>query len=150
MSESNELTISRTIAAPAKRVFDAWLDPKALARFIKPMKGMPDCPVEVDPKEGGGFHIIMKVGDQELSHRGEYKTIQPYEKLVFTWLSDHTIPDSTVTLTFEDLGPNETRLTLHHVGFPSEEARNNHEGGWSAILEELSQFIPQATEQEQR
>ena len=141
MNENFELTISRTIPAPAKTVFEAWLDPEALAKFIKPMEGMPDCAVEVDAQEGGEFQIIMRAGDQDLPHRGEYKTIQPYEKLAFTWLSDYTIPDSLVTLTFKELGPNDTELTLHHNGFPNEESRNNHNGGWDSIVEHLSEFV---------
>ena len=141
MNEEFELTISQIIPAPVKTVFEAWLDPTALARFIKPMDGMPDCEVEVDPQEGGEFLIVMKAGDQDLPHRGEYKTIRRYEKLAFTWLSDYTIPDSLVTLTFKELGPNDTELTLHHVGFPNEETRANHAGGWGSIVEELACII---------
>ncbi len=45
-----------------------------------------------------------------MPHRGEYRTIQRFEKLVFTWISDHTGPDSVVTLTFKECGPHETEL----------------------------------------
>jgi len=141
MTESFEVTISKVIPASAKAVFEAWLDPKALARFIKPMDGMPDCRVDVDAREGGKFLIVMKVGEKELPHRGEYKTIQRYEKLVFTWVSEHSIPDSTVTLTFQAHGPSETKLTLHHIGFPNENSRNSHEGGWGTIVNLLSRFV---------
>ena len=55
MTEPFELTVSKFIPAPVKSVFEAWLDPKALAQFIKPMEGMPDCTVEVDTREGGSF-----------------------------------------------------------------------------------------------
>lgn len=141
MKENFELTITRTIPASAKTVFEAWLDPAALAKFIKPMAGMPDCTVEVDAQEGGEFMIIMKAGDQDLHHRGEYRTIQPYEKLAFTWLSDYTIPDSLVTLTFKALGSEDTELTLHHVGFPDEKSCENHNGGWDSIVEHLSELV---------
>ena len=141
MSDKLELTISKIVPAAAKTVFEAWLDPAALAKFIKPMDGMPDCTVEVDPQEGGEFLIVMKAGDQDLPHRGEYKTIQRYDNLAFTWLSDYTIPDSLITLTFKELRPNETELTLHHVGFPNEDSRNNHNGGWGSIIEYLSGFV---------
>ena len=43
------LTTSRTIAAPRARVFDAWLDAKMLARFMKPMPEMPEPKSETDP-----------------------------------------------------------------------------------------------------
>lgn len=141
MNENLELTTSRIIPAPPKTVFEAWLDPMALAKFIKPMDGMSDCAVEVDAREGGDFLIVMKAGEKDLPHHGTYKTIERYEKLVFTWVSERSIPGSTVTLTFEESGPSETRLTLHHAGFADEGARNSHQGGWDAIIEQLSRLV---------
>ena len=141
MNENLELTISRIIPAAPETVFEAWLDPMALAKFIKPMAGMSDCDVEVDAREGGEFLIIMKAGERDMPHHGRYKTIKRYEKIVFTWVSERSIPDSTVTLTFEESGPSDTRLTLHHAGFADEGARNSHEGGWGAIIEQLFQFV---------
>lgn len=141
MTEALQLTVARTIPAPAKDIFEAWLDPSALAKFMKPAPDMSDARVEVDAREGGVFLIAMRAGDQELPHRGEYKTIDRYTKLVFTWESGHTIPGSTVTIDFTERSPNETEVTLHHVGFPSEEARSNHEGGWGQILEAVSTVV---------
>lgn len=141
MSNAFELTVTKTIPAPAKTVFEAWLDPKALSAFMKPGPGMSDARVECDPTEGGNFLIAMKAGDKELEHRGEYKSIERYERLVFTWLSGFTVPDSTVTLSFKEVGPKQTELTLHHVGFPNEESRNNHEGGWAQIIDLAYKYV---------
>ena len=138
MKEPFELTVRKTISAPRKSVFEAWLNPQALASFMKPMPEMPDCRVELDARQGGEFLIVMMAGDAEIQHRGQYKIIDKYERLVFTWISDHTMPDSTVTLDFLEKGPTETELILHHVGFPGEEQRNNHEGGWRQIIETLA------------
>ena len=138
MNISFELTVTKIIPAARKDVFEAWLDPRALARFMKPMEGMPDCKTEVDPREGGSFLIVMMVGEREIPHRGEYKKISRYDRLVFTWLSEHSHPDSIVTLDFKERGPKETELTLHHVGFSSEEQRASHEKGWSRIIETLA------------
>jgi len=48
----NELTLSiiKTIHAPIEEVFDAWLDPKTLSKFMLPMKGMPEPDVVTDPR----------------------------------------------------------------------------------------------------
>jgi uncharacterized protein YndB with AHSA1/START domain len=85
--------------------------------------------------------IVMTVGEKEMPHRGEYKTIKPHEQLAFTWVSEHSIPGSLVTIDFKEKSPNETEVTLHHVGFPSEESRTNHEGGWGRILETLGTHL---------
>ena len=141
MTEALELTVTQVIPAAAKDVFEAWLDPKALARFMKPGDGMADARVEVDAREGGAFLIAMRAGDQELPHRGEYKTISKYDRLVFTWESNFTVPGSTVTIDFKEIAANQTELTLHHVGFPNEEARDNHQGGWGRIVDGLSKVV---------
>ena len=137
MSDPIQLTLTRTIPAPRKDVFEAWLSPDALTEFIRPMPEMSVPKVEVDAREGGAFLIVMKAGDEEMPHRGEYRTINRYDQLAFTWISPATIPGSLVTIDFVEKGPRETQVTLHHVGFPNEEMRANHEGGWTAILDTL-------------
>ena len=51
-------------------------------------------------------------------------------------------PETLVTVTFTDLG-RRTRLTLHQSTFESDDARINHEGGWTGCLERFSTFIVQ-------
>jgi uncharacterized protein YndB with AHSA1/START domain len=138
MSIAHQLTVTRLVPAPAKAVFEAWLDPAALVQFMKPMPGMPDCLATLDAKEGGSFAITMMAGDAKIEITGEYKTINRYTELAFTWLSGSTTADSTVTLTFNETDKGECELTLHHVGFENEEACKNHEGGWGSIVEQLS------------
>ncbi len=142
MIDKLELKITRTIPANRKKVFRAWLEPKALAQFMCPGEGMSVPKVEVDPHVGGEFLIVMKAGEKELPHSGSYRTIKEHSELSFTWHSAFSGPDSLVTLRFEELGPEQTRLTLHHVGFPSEESRTNHEGGWKQIVELLGKLAP--------
>ena len=137
MNDKLELTVKRTIPAPRKDVFEAWLSPEALTEFIRPMPEMSVPKVEVDARVGGEFLIVMQAGDEEMPHRGEYRTIDRYDRLAFTWISPATIPGSLVTIDFVEIGPTETELTLHHEGFPTEEMRGNHEGGWTGILETL-------------
>lgn len=130
------LTTSRTIAAPAQRVFDAWLDPTMLAKFMRPAPDMGAPDVKNDPVEGGRFDIVMKAGENDIPHAGTYKEISKYSRIVFTWESPFSIEGSTVTLDFNETD-GQTELTLTHVKFPSEESRDNHDGGWKAILAAL-------------
>ena len=34
-----------------------------------------------------------------------------------------------------------TELRLHHIRFPSQESRDNHEGGWTSILAALEEAL---------
>ena len=130
------LSVERTIAAPQDKLFNAWLDPEMLKRFMLPGEGMAVPRAASDAREGGRFEIIMQAGDQELPHSGTYKEIDPHNRIVFTWESPYSQDDSEVTLTFTQDGAG-TKVRLDQVRFPSQESRDNHEGGWTKILEAL-------------
>ena len=132
-----ELTVklSKTIEAPIGQVFDAWLDPVLLSRFILPAPDMPNPEVENDPRVGGRFTIVMHVGDERLPHCGEYLVIDRPHRLKFSWESAYSTDDSEVTLEFRELDPNSTEVKITHRRFLHEEARSDHEGGWTRILD---------------
>jgi len=134
------LTVERTIAAPHEQVFDAWLDPAMLARFMLPGEGMSVPTAETDPRVGGSFRIVMEAGGNEMPHTGTYLEIDPHVRIVFTWKGPYTDEDSTVTLTFDAVDGG-TRVTLHHLKFPNRESRDNHEGGWARILGALESAL---------
>ena len=135
------VNITATINAPVKDVFEAWLNAETLKQFMCPAEGMSVAETKAEPKVGGKFLVTMQVGDEKWPHHGEYKKIDRYKELQFTWISNYTIPDSLVTLTFEERGPEATFITLTHDGFPNQESRDNHNGGWGRILEVLDRFL---------
>jgi len=63
------------------------------------------------------------------------------ERLVFSWESPYSTDDSTVTLQFNAIDSNSTRVELTHVKFLHEQARSDHEGGWGNILDKLAEVI---------
>ena len=135
------LSVSKTINAPIEKVFAAWLDPKMLAQFILPMPGMTQPKVENEPEQGGSFTILMRVGEDEIPHTGQYIEVTRPNKLVFSWLSPFSIDGSTVTINFSQASHDKTNVELTHVRFIDEEARSNHEGGWANILEALNETM---------
>ena len=135
-----ELTVERTIGAAQADVFNAWLNPEMLSKFMMPAPGMSVPKASNEPKEGGRFEIVMRAGEDDIPHAGTYKEINPHDRIVFTWESPFSVEDSTVTLTFAPAGDG-THVTLHHVRFLDEESRNNHEGGWTGILTALNDAL---------
>lgn len=133
-----ELTVNRTIAAPREKVFNAWLSPQILARFMRACDGMEVPKVHTDPVKGGRFSILMAVDGKEIPHAGTYLEIDPYSRLAFTWESPYSVDDSVVTIDLREIDGGATEITLHQVKFAGEEARNGHESGWTRILAELS------------
>ena len=134
------LTVEHTIAATPEKVFDAWLNPEMLMRFMQPGPGMTTPKAETDPVEGGRFDLIMANGSDEMPHGGIYQVIDRPNRLVFSWESPFSVEGSTVTLDFKPAGSG-THIMLTHVRFPSEESRDNHQGGWTAILTRLDQVL---------
>jgi uncharacterized protein YndB with AHSA1/START domain len=132
------VTIERVVPAPPKAVFEAWLDPEALRRFMWPEPGARVTRAESDARVGGKFLVVMHVGGRDLPHHGEYLEIERYTRLVFTWRSHLAGEGSRVTLRFTEAPGGHTKLTLVHTGLPDPEVRDMHHGGWSSILSELA------------
>ena len=126
--------LERILPRSAKRAFEAWLDPEALSVFMCAAPGMTISKVELDPRVGGAFLIVMTLGERDLPHRGEYLEMERHTRLAVTWRSHHAGEGSRVTLTFEPLGPRKTRLILEHFGL-EESARESHVAGWTRILD---------------
>jgi uncharacterized protein YndB with AHSA1/START domain len=136
-----ELTVRRRIAAPRKEVFDAWLAPATLAKFMRPPEMTMPARVETDPVKGGRFSIVMRSQEKEIPHAGTYLAIDPHAHLSFTWESPYSLDDSVVTIDFVEVDASTTDVTLRHVKFRSEEARIGHERGWGAILANLGETL---------
>ncbi|MEO0931200.1 MAG: SRPBCC domain-containing protein [Pseudomonadota bacterium] len=141
------LTTERTINASQKAVFDAWLDPEMLARFMMPGPDMSVPVARTDAKVGGGFEIVMRAGDTDIPHHGTYKEISPHDRLVFTWFGPSPAEDSTVTLTFDAIDGG-THVTLRHDRFIDEQRRDDHKKGWTSILAALDTAFAQAAIQD--
>ncbi len=131
------VNVSKTIQAPIESVFDAWLNPSILSKFILPAPGMPEPQVELDAKEGGSFTILMQVGQEKIAHTGQYLELSRPTKLVFSWNSPFSADGSTVILNFTAIDEETTLVELNQVKFLDEQARTNHENGWGIILSKL-------------
>lgn len=129
--------LERQINAPQKVVYTAWLNPEALADFMRPGTGMTVRDITIDARSGGDFSLTMVAGETMIPIRGQYRKVEPFERLEFSWLSPRTADDSVVTLTFTAMDDQRTRLVLEHVGFSDGSVRDDHEGGWAAIVDRL-------------
>jgi uncharacterized protein YndB with AHSA1/START domain/DNA-binding transcriptional ArsR family regulator len=137
-----ELTIKHTIAAPREKVFNAWLSPAMLTKFMRTAAdGLGAKNLTTDPVKGGRFSITMITPEREIPHSGTYLEINPHSRLAFTWESPHSLDDSVVTIDFAEPNPGVTEITLHQVKFKSEWARDGHIGGWTAILGYLGESL---------
>jgi len=130
------VVVRRTIAASAEDLFDAWLDPKALAIWMRP-GGIKKTTAKVDARVGGRYEIVMQ-GDESYPHAGEYRVIDRPRRLVFTWISNGTEQrESLVTVDFSSAGKH-TEVIVTHEQLPQSQ-RVSHTNGWTSALEHLDE-----------
>ena len=136
MTEPLQVEVVVTIRAPQESVFDAWVSPDRMARFLCAFDSHVSA-ITVDPRVGGAFRIVMSSARGDVEHRGRYLEIARPDRIRFAWISPATNNEETeVTVTFDRIG-HETRVTLVHIGLADEQQRQRHRGGWQSILEKL-------------
>jgi uncharacterized protein YndB with AHSA1/START domain len=140
---SNELSVTRTLSATPDEVYEAWLDPRSMAEWMRPIPGG-HTEVEAEPRIGGGFLIVMHGNGTRYPTRGEYLRLERPRLLEFTWYPDGCPPDvqkSIVTVELAPLGHDRTTLTLRHRLLPSADLARGHQEGWSRGLDSLVAWI---------
>ena len=114
----------RVFSAPRDLVFSAFTDPKHLAQWWGP-NGFTTTTHSFDFRPGGAWRFVMHGPDgREYQNRIIFDEIVRPERLVYRHTGEVDVEpvQFTQTLTFEDLGNQQTRLTWHGQ-FPSAEAR---------------------------
>jgi uncharacterized protein YndB with AHSA1/START domain len=140
---ATQLVVRRVIPVPRERVFNAWLDPASLARWMCP-GDVTSATVHVDARVGGTFRIVMVHARGEVEHWGEYLTIEPPSLLSFTWISANTDYFPTVvTIEFLPRGSG-TELVLTHRRLPDARV-DAHQQGWTDIVRKLDETLARTT-----
>ena len=132
--------VERVLPAPPDVVFEAWTDPDSLRVWMAPgERTVADA--ECDPRVGGAFRIVMINDDGAMEHTGRYLELDRPRKIVFTWRSAATdMLETEVTVDLAELGAG-TRMVITHRGLTSEQARDNHRDGWSAIADKFARVL---------
>jgi len=146
MSDDRTLVIRRVFEAPRPLVFAAWTDPNQAGQWWGP-KGFTTISNEMDVRVDGTWQRSMR-SPEGTEHRsfGVYREISEPERLVFTFAweqggSPGHGPETIVTVTFAELGPNRTELTLRQEGFATISGRDDHGIGWSSTLDRFAEYL---------
>jgi uncharacterized protein YndB with AHSA1/START domain len=133
--------VSRRLSATRQRVFDAWLDPDEIGRwlFVGPDSDAPI--VQIDPRPGGRFSILDRAGGREdIDHFGEYEAIERPGHLAFTLEVPRHFPGITrVAIDLADVDGG-CELTLTQTGVAAEVI----EASWRRTLDALARVLETA------
>jgi uncharacterized protein YndB with AHSA1/START domain len=129
-----DITVTRTIQAPAEEVFDVWIDVKSPGG---PWFGSEK--VILNPVVDGLFYQGLKHKSRIWSHYGRFLVVDRPTKIEHTWVSEATKGmETVVSLAFSEHG-GETEVTLTHSGVPDDEMGHNHKEGWTWVLSKLAE-----------
>lgn len=136
------LHLKRILPAEIRRVFDAWTNADALARWFVCSPEWTATTTN-DFRVGGKYRIEMRTGRTLVGvASGEYLEIEAPRRLVFTWTSEGRIGvrDSLVTVELKAVG-GKTELSLtHDIAPPTPEGRA-HAEGWEACFTSLERYL---------
>ncbi|MFC4600520.1 SRPBCC family protein [Cohnella hongkongensis] len=113
----NEVISSREFEFPREQVFEAWTDPKKLARWWGP-KGFANTFHEFDMRPGGTWRFVMHGPDgTDYPNHNEFVEVVPHERIV---IKHRNSPEFQVTATFEELA-GRTTIVFRQVFGKAEE-----------------------------
>jgi uncharacterized protein YndB with AHSA1/START domain len=131
------IEITRTLAAPPSKVFQALTDADELSRWWT-------TTAESDPRSGGAFSYGFEFEDTSRNHTytGTYHDVTPDERVRYPWQGG--LGETTVDVRIRPAGSG-TELTLTHSGWGEgedwDEAVVLHEQGWSFFLDNLVAYL---------
>jgi uncharacterized protein YndB with AHSA1/START domain len=144
--------ISRIIDAPRERVYDALLDPTAVARWKVPA-GMQCVVHEFDAREGGAIRVSLtyeapdragKTHDRTDTYHGRFVTLVPGELVIEADEFETDDPalrgEMTITIRLSD-APGGTELAAVHDGLPDALSPADNELGWREALARLAALV---------
>src|SRR5687767_4538617 len=140
---TNTVRLHRVLRAPAERVYRAFLDPDAMAKWLPP-NGFTGRVHHIDAKVGGTYRMSFTSFGSGQSHSfgGEFLELVPNERIRHTDTFDdpnlagkmHT----TVSLKKVSCG---TELTVVQEGLPAAIPTESCYLGWQESLKLLAQLV---------
>ncbi len=98
------IRLAHAFGVPADRVFDAWLCPEKVARWLHPDAVEQATRVEIDARVGGSIRAVTCRAGRTVEHTGEYLEIQRPHRLSFTIRSSASAATERVTVLIEPRG----------------------------------------------
>lgn len=142
-AETHTIRLHRVLRAPPERVYRAFLDADATAKWLPP-HGYTAKVHHMDAKVGGTFRMAFTNFTTGSSHAfgGEYLELTPYERIRYTdRFDDPNLPGTihvTVTLKKVSLG---TEMNIVQEGVPAIIPAEACYRGWQESLTLLAQLV---------
>lgn len=140
---SNNINLHRVLRAPADRVYRAFLQPEAMAKWLPP-NGFTCTVHHMEAKIGGSYSMSFTNFTTGKSHSfsGTYRELKPHERIRYTdEFDDPKLPgemQTTITLKEVSCG---TELSIVQEGLPAAIPVEMCYLGWQESLAQLSKLV---------
>ena len=144
--------ITRHVKAPREAVYQALLDPDAIARWRVP-DGMTSRVHEFDAREGGRIRVSLtydapaasgKTTAHTDTYRGRFVQLVPNERVVEVDEFETDDPalrgEMTITIALSDADGG-TEVSAVHEGLPATVSAADNETGWRMALAKLAGLV---------
>ena len=141
--------VEQTFAASRERVFDAWLYPTGMLRWMFGPEVRDEEIVHLrnDARVGGHFSFLVRRDGQPIDHVGSYLEIDRPRRLVFTWSAivgdaeDSTDQPSVVTIDLAAAGDGSELTLTHRIDPQLAETADRTRAGWTKLLDQLDRAL---------
>ena len=139
----NTVRLHRVLRAPPERVYRAFLEPDAMAKWLPP-QGFTGKVHSSDVREGGSYRMSFTNFGTGASHAfgGTYVELRPNERLRYTdRFEDPNLPgEMAVTVTLRAVSSG-TELAIVQEGIPPQIPLDACYVGWQESLAALAQLV---------
>ncbi len=133
--------VTRHFNVTPERVFDAWLAPQMVGRWMfgPAVRNEEVVRMTANAWVGGSFSFVVRRNGEEIDHIGYYVEIVRPRRLVFTWAVAPDRPDAShVYIDIASQGK-ECDLTLSHELHPNwADYVGPTEASWNLVLDSLA------------
>jgi uncharacterized protein YndB with AHSA1/START domain len=145
VSDDRVLTVSRVIAAPPEKLFEAFTSPEIMLKWWGP-EGAGVGDHDLDIRVGGTWRTALEnsMGQGTFVCSGVYKAIERPRRIAFTWAwlqpDGQRGRETLVDVSFEKVERG-TRLTVVQKTFDDAAQRDRHSEGWHSTLNKLERLF---------
>ena len=143
MPATHTVRLHRVLRAPAERLYRAFIDPDAMAKWLPP-HGFTGKVHQMDAREGGGYKMSFTNFSTGQGHSfgGRYLELKPGQRIVHTdTFDDPNLPgEMTVTIDFKPVFCG-TELHIVQEGIPAAIPAEACYLGWQESLTLLAQRV---------
>jgi uncharacterized protein YndB with AHSA1/START domain len=141
-----KVSVARYFDAPPERLFDAWLDPEMIGKWMfgPALREEEVLRIVVDARVGGSFSFLVRRQGQEVDHVGKYREIDRPRRLVFTWgVAGDSEDESLVVIEIVPQGDGAELILTHEMDPKWADYASRTEAGWTKMLGALEAALGQ-------